>query len=95
MKCEKCGKEITSLKVEMFNHDGSDSDVTHSFNECETDAVVIDVDPNWTGNELDEEEMADTIHCPFCGEFPFENKEIQTYNYVRVVMFKTERSQKL
>jgi predicted nucleic-acid-binding Zn-ribbon protein len=88
MKCEMCGKEITSLKVGVFNYDGSDSDVTYSFDECENDAVVIDVDPNWTGNELNEDEVINTIHCPHCGKFPFENKEIQTRTHIAVAMFR-------
>ena len=90
MICELCGKEITQLKVGMFNHDGSDSDVAYSFEECDKNAVVLGLDTNWTGYELDESEMSDTIHCPYCGKFPFKNKEIQTYDYVCVVMFKND-----
>ncbi len=88
MKCEKCGKEIMTFKVGHFNWDGNDSDIECDFFECESDAVVVDLSPNWTGYELDDEEAIDTIHCPYCGKFPFENTEIQTYEYVRVVMFK-------
>lgn len=88
MKCEKCNKEITELKVTIFNYDGSDSDTVHSFHECEENAVVIDVDPDLAGNELEGEEMADTISCPHCGEFPFKSKEIQTRHYISVAMFK-------
>lgn len=89
MRCEKCGKEIISLKAGVFNRDGSDSDVEYGFDECEENAVVMDIDHNWTGAELSEDERTDTIHCPFCGEFPFKDKEIQVYVSLKVVMFKT------
>lgn len=88
MKCEKCGKEIEHMMVNTFNHDGTDSDWEYPYIECEEDAVYVDVSLNWTGNELSEEEMMETITCPHCRNFPFKSREIQTYEYVRVVMFK-------
>lgn len=88
MKCEKCGKEIDSVMVGVFNYDGSDSDVKHYIEEVEEDAAVFETEQNWTGYELSEEEQRETISCPYCGEFPFENTEIQVYNVVRVVCFR-------
>lgn len=88
MRCEKCGKEISSLLVDIFKHDGSDSEQELALTECEEDAAYIDTDQNWVGYELSEEEMLDTILCPHCREFPFKNTEIQVYDIVRVVCFK-------
>lgn len=90
MKCEKCGRELHYLNVGHFNHDGSDSDIECHFEEQEVDAVVLETDSNWTGYGLDEEEQPRTITCPYCKQFPFKNKEIQMYEIVRVVMFKTD-----
>ena len=88
IRCKKCGKIIGSVNVGRFNYDGSDSDIKHSLNEVEEDAVYFETDTNWTGYELSEEEMSETIHCPHCDEFPFNDKEVQVYNVVRVVCFK-------
>jgi hypothetical protein len=88
VKCEKCGKEIKTLLVDIFNRDGSDSFYTHEIVEYAENAACVDVDPNWTGNELSEEEALDTIKCPCCGKFPFDSEEIQAVEFVRVVMFK-------
>lgn len=90
MKCEKCGHELGALSVDMFNYDGSDRFVDVVFREEEENAVVIDTTQNWTGYELSEEELSDTIHCPNCGRFPFENTEIQVYDVVRLVMFRKD-----
>ena len=51
-KCEKCGKEIGILLVNVFDHDGSDSFYAHEIAEYPENAVCVDVSPNWTGNEL-------------------------------------------
>lgn len=59
--------------------------------ECEEDAVFFETDQNWTGYELSEDEMNDGIRCPKCGKNPFKNQEIQIYDVVRVVKFKTNR----
>ncbi len=93
MKCEKCGKEIGFLRVSMFNYDGSDSSYIYPYKEAEEDAVILDTNANWVGYGLSEEEMTRTITCPHCGKFPFKQEEIQTYEIVRVVMFKTEKKQ--
>lgn len=88
MRCEKCGKEINMFMVNMFDRDGSDYWLKHAVEEYEQDAVVIDTYPFWTGYELSEEEMLETITCPHCNEFPFEDKEIQVYDIVRIICFK-------
>ena len=88
VKCEKCGKEIHSLIINIFNYDGSDSGYELPIAEYEQDAVTVDVNHNWTGDELSEEEQKDTISCPYCKQFPFVSEEIQTYNIVRIICFK-------
>lgn len=93
MKCEKCGWNIDSVMVDMFNYDGSDGDVRHYFTEAEHDAVVIETDRNWAGYELSEDEMLDSITCPHCHQFPFISTEIQIYDVVRIVCFKQEEAQ--
>lgn len=95
MVCEKCGKEIHQLEVLRFNHDGSDSYNPAWGFEAEEDAVYMDLDSNWTGYELSEEEMRETIRCPHCKQFPFKNNEIQVYEIVRVVCFKDSEAETL
>lgn len=91
MKCEKCGKELSLINIDVFNHEGIDSFVSSSYNEYYKDAVVIDTNKNWAGYELSEEEMIETIICPHCGKFPFNHKEVQVYDIVRIVCFKSEK----
>ena len=94
IKCEKCGKEIRNVSVNFFNRDGSDGLQVTEITECECEAVYMDVNANWTGYGLNEEEMPDTILCPHCGKYPFCDTEIQVYDIVRVVMFRpTTRKQ--
>lgn len=88
MKCEKCGKEIDKLLINRFNYDGSDSEYKYYITEYEENAVTVDVDQNWTGYELTEEEQKDTICCPYCKKFPFISEEIQTEEIVRIICFK-------
>lgn len=88
MICEKCGKEIKSILVDTFLRDGSDVYIEQPIVECEEDATYIETDQNWTGYELTEEEMLDTIACPHCKQFPFRSNEIQVYDIVRVVCFR-------
>lgn len=90
MKCEKCGKEIENLLVDTFLRDGSDTEIEQPIIECEHNAVYIETTKNWTGYDLSEEEMLETITCPHCKQFPFKSTEIQVYDVVRVVCFKTE-----
>ena len=88
MRCEKCGKEISSLLVNIIKWGSNDREQELPLVECEGDAAYIDTDQNWVGYELDEEEMLDTILCPHCRKFPFKNTEIEVYDIVRVVCFK-------
>ena len=91
MKCEKCGKELNYMKMLKFNYDGSDNWVNVDIQEFkDEEAVFMDIDHNWTGYELTEEEQMETIICPYCEHFPFEHKEVQVYEIVRAVCFKTD-----
>lgn len=89
MKCEKCGKRITTVKINKFQRDGSDAYFQRPIGEYKDSvSVTFETDKNWTGCDLTEEEQAETILCPCCGEFPFKDKEINTYEIVRVICFK-------
>lgn len=90
MKCEKCGMELKSLMISVFNHEGIDYPQELPFMEAEEDAVVMETTQNWTGYGLSEEEQMDDIHCPVCGMFPFNHRAVQVYDVVRIVCFKTE-----
>lgn len=87
MKCKFCGAEISTIVTSIFNHDGTDSDHVIPFTEAENDAVFFDVDMNWTGYELSEEEQREDIRCPECDKYPFRSDEIQNYDLCRVVCF--------
>lgn len=89
VKCEKCGKEMPYVLVNKFNYSGSDSFLKYSYNRIE-DCVSIVTDSNWTGYELSEEEMLETIVCPHCGKYPFQSKGIHVYDEVEIVMFPKE-----
>lgn len=95
MKCEQCGKELLSLEVDMFNADGSDDwyTVEDFFHDEETGMVAISVLTNWTGDELDEDELADTIRCPHCKQYPFKCRLIETCRYVSIQMYPSKRKE--
>ena len=88
MKCEKCGKRITTVKINEFQRDGSDHFRDAAIKEYQDNAVGFETTQDWCGYDLTEEEQVETILCPHCGEFPFKDKEIQAYEIVRVVCFK-------
>lgn len=88
MKCEKCGREFRTLNVRTFARDGSDYEDECEVGICNDEAVVVETSKNWCGYELTEEEMPDTITCPHCGKFPFEDKEIHVAEIVQIVMFR-------
>ena len=94
MKCEKCNKEIDYVMVDFFNYDGSDSDQEIPLQKCENNAVFVDLNCNWTGYELTEEEQRETICCPHCKQFPFKYDEVQVYEIVRAVMFKNDENRR-
>ena len=89
VKCEKCGKEMPYVLVNKFNYSGSDSFLKYSYNRIGY-CISIVADRNWTGYELSEEEMLETIVCPHCGKYPFQSKEIHVYDEVEIVMFPKE-----
>lgn len=89
MKCAKCGKEIHTVLLNMFNFNGSDDFFETDIEETEyCDAVCISTYQSWTGYELSEEEQRETILCPFCEQFPFKSGEIGVYDKVEIVCFK-------
>lgn len=88
IKCQKCGKEIESIITRSFDRMGNDYSEKRELEEYEVDAVGFDVDANWCGYDLTEEEQRELIECPCCYNYPFENKEIQVYEIVRVIGFK-------
>ena len=94
MICEKCGYPLTTLEVNVFAGDGSDYWTRVLVNEVPDNAVYIDMPTSWTGNDMSEEEQAESIRCPLCRKHPFKTVEIDTYDYVRAVMFKHQAERK-
>ena len=88
MICEKCGNIITTFEALFFDREGSDYWTNVVINEVPDNAVYIDVPTNWTGDGMSEEEQAESIRCPFCKQHPFKKIEVDTHQFVRVVMFK-------
>lgn len=80
------------MLIRKFNYDGSDSDYKYPITEYDENAVTVDVDNNWTGYELTEEEQKDSICCPHCKQFPFTSEEIQVQKIVRIICFKRSES---
>lgn len=92
MKCAKCGRKMTSIVTSRFSYDGSDYEDTLGIEEHgDYNAVIMETDKNWTGYELTEEEMREKMHCPYCRQFPFGSNEIQIYDVVRIVCFKSNQ----
>ena len=91
VRCEKCGAALGHVLVDEFDREGADHFLEYPIIGCETDAAFVDTNQNWTGYGLSEEEMPDTIRCPHCGKYPFNDTEIQVYDIVRVVMFREKR----
>lgn len=87
MKCKNCNKEIESVIISMFSHNGDDYDMRVNLEEFEDNAKVITSDKNWTGYELTEEEQIEDIRCPYCKKFPFKHKEVQVHEYIHIVCF--------
>ena len=90
VKCKCCGRELNYVNVDLFDIQGSDSFKRLPLYECDDNAVYIEPGQIWTGYELSEEEQIDTIECPYCNKFPFNEKDIQVEDVVRVVMFKDD-----
>ena len=90
IKCENCGKEIKHIITRSFDRFGNDFEDIRELTEYEVDAVGFDIDKNWCGYDLTENEQRELIECPYCHKYPFENNEIQIYEIVRVIGFKTK-----
>ena len=90
IKCKCCGRELNYVNVDLFDIQGLDSFERLPLYECDDNAVYIEPGQIWTGYELSEEEQIDTIKCPYCNKFPFNEKDIQVEDVVRVVMFKDD-----
>lgn len=88
MICEKCGALISTLEVNLFDWEGNDAWGNVLISEVPDNAVYIDLPTNWTGYDMSEEEQSESIRCPFCRQHPFKKIEIDTHDFVRVVMFK-------
>ena len=87
MKCEKCGHELDVIAVDVFNHFGENLPSLQR-PRVVGNAVIAETSKNWCGYRLPDEEALDTIRCPHCGKFPFENTELQRYEVISLVMFK-------
>ena len=91
VRCNYCGEPLTFEGVEVlfFNYDGSDSWQKVDIHECDNEALYIDIPLSWTGYEFDDNDSDkyETIRCPHCHKYPFKCTEIQTYDFVEVVMF--------
>lgn len=89
MKCEKCGHELTYLAIDLFDHSGSNDTVKVPFKEYDyNNTIELETNSDWIGYGLDETEMLNTIWCPYCHEYPFENTKIKTMEIVRLALFK-------
>lgn len=86
--CEQCGEELTSVLASFFLRDGSDAGFEVPV-VAYGEAVIMELNQNWTGYELSEEERLDRIACPHCRKFPFKQREINSCDIVRVVCFRT------
>lgn len=91
IKCNNCKKDINKILLNRFNYDGSDSEELIEFSEIfnyESRGIVIRTDTNWTGYELTNEERQETISCPYCHKYPFNEKdEIETNEPVEIICF--------
>lgn len=93
IKCEKCGKPIFRIITNYFDREGKDFDEAIMIKEVGPEnAVELDMDTNWCGYGLTEEEQREHIRCPYCNKFPFTDQEIQVYEYVKVIMFKESKN---
>lgn len=87
MKCRNCGVKIDSVLIDVFNYDGSDSQIRVNFEEYPENAKVIVADKNWCGYGLTEKEQIERILCPYCKKFPFKIKEVQVHELIHIVCF--------
>lgn len=84
VNCKHCGKVLDNIDINMFNYDGSDSFYKEEFFASD-DQIIIQTNKNWTGYDLTEKEMKDTIECPHCHHYPFDkSKSIEIQDVVIV-----------
>ena len=90
--CEKCGKKIDHIITSVFNYEGSDSEYSFPVTYYDDGGCIqFSTTQNWTGYELTDTERKDSIRCPFCREFPFDdNEEIELYEPEKVVVMMWE-----
>ena len=87
--CERCGKQIDHVKINVFNYDGSDSEYCIPLHfDKPHGCVSFETSQNWTGYSLTDEEQKEDIRCPHCGKYPFNRSvEIEFYEPVEVLMW--------
>lgn len=90
MKCEKCGCNLPYVQINDFQVDEYDWYWDKSIKQTSANTAIVETTKNWRGYGLSKEEMSNTIRCPKCKQYPFENNEIQIYDVVRIVMFKRD-----
>ena len=87
MKCEKCGRELEFLEVDMDDFNGGDVWVKGKFSRLGPYVILKNVLPSWVGNELSEKEQIKTIRCPHCHEFPFRKRQIDVARTIDLIMY--------
>ena len=86
--CKNCGWPIERITTNLFARDGSDYAWTFEVGEPVDGVAKMELPTCWTGYELSEEEMMESIRCPHCKAFPFsESAGINVETVVRVVCF--------
>ena len=92
MRCKHCGKEIPKININVFQHDGTDKLELHEVSQSvwAKGYAVVATSRNWTGYDLDTEERLETIECPHCGKFPFDETDFEVVDtddgYVSILM---------
>lgn len=89
MICEKCGKTINVVLLDGVRHIYSQYEADIS--EDSDSIVTINADIRWYGYNSSEEEQIKTIKCPYCKGFPFIDKDIRTYKYMKIICFKKNK----
>ena len=92
VECEHCHNELDYVEVDYFDHEGADHWEEVNF-DIHENGIFIDLSFNWCGHEFDDDDAdkGSCIRCPECHKYPFKDREIQTYEFDRVIMFFGER----
>lgn len=85
--CNKCGNPLPFVEADCFQYDGADAWEEYPVHACSNRAVYIDLPTSWAGDCMSEEEQMESIRCPHCHKYPFNDEEIQVYGMLRTVMF--------